>query len=27
KRNLVDLFKVSMKNEIKLIEMTKGNQI
>ncbi|MDD3305506.1 MAG: helix-turn-helix domain-containing protein [Acetobacterium sp.] len=25
KRNLVDLFKDSMKNEIKLIEMTKGN--
>ena len=27
KRNLVDLFKDSMKNEIKLIEMTKGNLI
>lgn len=25
KRNLVDLFKDAMKNEIKLIEMTKGN--
>jgi sugar-specific transcriptional regulator TrmB len=26
KQNLVDLFKDSMKNEIKLIEITKGNQ-
>ncbi|KAF5074370.1 TrmB family transcriptional regulator [Acetobacterium wieringae] len=26
KQNLVDLFKDAMKNEIKLIEMTKGNQ-
>lgn len=26
KKNLVDLFKESLKNEIKLIELTKGNQ-